>query len=301
MENRRIAAIDIGTNTLLMTVADVAEDGSMTILDDIHSIARLGQNVDASRIIQPEARKRAIAILINYKLKCNELNVQEIRAVGTSCLRDAANRDEVCTEFELALGSPIEVISGDEEARLCFVGTVENDAPTTIVDIGGGSTEIICGHGKEITFHKSLDIGAVRLTERYFRTLPPTTTQVQTAFDEVRATIYTIDKQLFYPIRAVAGTPTTLAAVTMGLDTYNPSKIHNYLLGALSIHILLRELLSNSLEEIRTIPGVHPGRADILPAGALILHEILNYADQLKCTVSIKGLRYGVLKEMAAM
>ncbi len=297
MKNHRIASIDIGTNTLLMTIADVSADG-MTILADTHSIARLGQDVDASKTIQPEAVKRAVEILKRYKERLDELDVHRIRAVGTSCLRDAQNRDEVCKEFESALGCPVEVITGDEEARLCFIGTVENDEPTTVLDIGGGSTEIISGRNQEITFRTSLDIGAVRLTEKYFRNLPPTTSQVQAAFDEVREAIHTIDKELFYPLRVVAGTPTTLAAVCLGLEQFDAAKIHNYPLSTLSVHILLRQLADSTFDELISMPGVHPGRADILPAGTLILHEFLRYTEQLKCTVSVKGLRYGVLKEM---
>lgn len=297
MKNHRIAAIDIGTNTLLMTVADVSENG-LDVIGDIHSIARLGQDVDASKTIQPEAVKRAVEILGKYSDHLNKIGVQTIRAVGTSCLRDAQNRNEVCKEFEAVLGCPIEVISGEEEARLCFIGNVENDEPTTILDIGGGSTEIISGRDKEITFRTSLDIGAVRLTEKYFRNLPPTTSQVQSAFDEVREAIHSIDKELFYPIRAVAGTPTTLAAICLGLEKFDAAKIHNYSLSTLSVHILLRQLADSTFDELISMPGVHPGRADILPAGTLILHEFLRYTEQVKCTVSVKGLRYGVLKEM---
>ncbi len=297
MEHHRIASVDIGTNTLLMTIAD-ATDSGLDIIDDIHSIARLGQDVDASKTIQPQAVNRAVEILERYKERCSELGVEKIRAVGTSCLRDAINRDEVCAEFEQVLGCPVEVISGDEEARLCFMGTVENDEPTTVLDIGGGSTEIISGKGNEISFRTSLDIGAVRLTEKYFKNLPPTTSQVQAAFDEVREVIHSIDKELFYPLRAVAGTPTTLAAVCLGLETFDKSKIHNYPLSTLSVHILLRQLVDSTYDELVEIPGVHPGRADILPAGTLILHEFLRYTEQVKCMVSVKGLRYGVLKEM---
>ncbi|MBS1537553.1 MAG: Ppx/GppA family phosphatase [Bacteroidetes bacterium] len=300
MKSRKIAAIDIGTNTLLMTIAEVFPNGEMTILEDIHSIARLGQNVDSSGKINDEAQNRASEILLNYKKRCNELNIDVIRAVGTSCLRDAINQKEVCHEFEHILGCPIEIISGDEEARLCFIGTVENDTPTTVLDIGGGSTEIISGYGNEIVFRKSLDIGAVRLTERFFKRLPASTNDVQSAFDEVRAIIGTIDKSMFYPLRVVAGTPTTLAAICLGLEQYNVQKIHNYPLGTLSVHIVLRELLDSTLEEIIEMPGVHKGRADILTAGTLILHEFLHYTEQLKCIVSTKGLRYGILKEMAS-
>ena len=299
MNTQRIAAIDIGTNTLLMTIADVSIHGEVTIIDDIHSIARLGQNVDSSRNIQLDAQQRASSILSSYKQRCNELNVEKIKAVGTSCLRDSANQTKTCTEFGQILGCEIEVISGEEEARLCFIGTVENNEPTTIIDIGGGSTEIISGYGDTIVFRKSLDIGAVRLSERYFKKLPASTANVQSAFDEVRALIQTIDKQFFFPLRVVAGTPTTLAAICLGLEHYNAQKIHNYSLGTLSVHIILRELLELTLDEIIEMPGVHKDRADILTAGTLILHEFLHHSDQLKCTVSTKGLRFGILKEMA--
>lgn len=295
------ASIDIGTNTLLLTIARRdAERSKLTVLEDIHSIARLGQGVDAARIIHEDAIVRAETILLRYQNLCREYSVDSLRAVATSCLRDAANRIDVCLRLAAALGYPVEVISGDEEARLCFLGSIEDDSPTTIIDIGGGSTEVISGKDGAIEFRTSIDIGAVRLTERYFKELPASHECITQAQAEIRKAVSIVPHAALYPIRAVAGTPTTLAAMALHLTEYNADVIHNYCLSYDDIAARTSQLLSLTPSEIRQIPGVHPKRADILPAGALILRSILDYASAQCCMVSTKGLRYGVLYERAA-
>lgn len=298
--NQTIASVDIGTNTVLLTIAQRSQsDGSLTILEDFHSIARLGQGVDSVRIIQQDAILRAESILLKYRELCAKYKVGSIRAVGTSCLRDAANRDEVCLRLSQTLGARVEVISGDEEARLCFLGSIENDFPTTIVDIGGGSTELISGKDGEIEYRTSIDIGAVRLTERYFKELPPSKENVNQALQDIKQALSVLPRSKMYALRAVAGTPTTLAAMVLKMPDFNADAIHNFQLYYEDIQTIASKLSQLTLAEIITIPGVHPGRADILLAGVLILTSIMEYSRQTICTVSTKGLRYGVLKEMA--
>ncbi len=300
--NQTIASVDIGTNTVLLTIAQRSQsDGSLTILEDFHSIARLGQGVDSVRIIQQDAFLRAESILLKYRELCTKYEVGSIRAVGTSCLRDAANRDEVCLRLSQTLGARVEVISGDEEARLCFLGSIENDFPTTIVDIGGGSTELISGKDGEIEYRTSIDIGAVRLTERYFKELPPSKENVNQALQDIKQALAVLPRSKMYALRAVAGTPTTLAAMVLKMPDFNADAIHNFQLYYEDIQTIASKLSQLTLAEIITIPGVHPGRADILLAGVLILTSIMEYSSQTICTVSTKGLRYGVLKEMAKL
>jgi len=299
--NQTIASVDIGTNTVLLTIADVSPSHrTLQVLEDIHSIARLGQNVDSSGVIHEDSILRAQNILEKYRTMCEDQGVSVIKAVGTSCLRDASNRQYVCERLSDSIGTQVEVISGDEEARLCFLGTVENDFPATIVDIGGGSTEIISGKDGVIEFRMSIDMGAVRLTERYLKKLPATNADLQCAVADIQNALSSLpDSAAVYDIRAVAGTPTTLAAMVLQLTQFEATLINNYQLSYTDIDTIARKLSELSIDEIVQLPGVHPKRADILLAGVLILKEIMKFAGKTSCSVSTKGLRYGVLKQLA--
>ncbi|MBK9246903.1 MAG: Ppx/GppA family phosphatase [Ignavibacteria bacterium] len=300
--NPKFASIDIGTNTVLLTIAELSPiNGSLTILDDVHSIARLGQGVDTTGKIAEEAISRVENILKNYRTICDEYSEITIKAVGTSCLRDASNSREVCDRLSLAIGVSIEVLSGDEEARFCYIGTVEDDSPATIIDIGGGSTEIISGRNGTIEFGTSIDIGAVRLTERYFNELPVSDEIIEYAKGEIYRALTSLPQFEFHAITAVAGTPTTVAAMVLQLKDYNAELIHNYQLYYKDIQQVATQLSTLTKEEIIALPGVHPKRADILLAGVLLLKSIMEFSGRNVCTVSTKGLRYGVLKEMTTL
>lgn len=290
------AAIDIGTNTLLLTVGERLPDCTVRILRDEHSIARLGAGVDAAGNIGREAIGRAAEILRRYRNICDEADVNLVAAVGTSALRDAANRDEVCAELGSVIGTEIRIIDGETEAALSFSGSVECAESAIVLDIGGGSTEIIAGRGGTIEYRTSMNIGAVRLTERFFGSFPP-------APEMVAAVSEAISEQLpvgipAYPMTAVAGTPTTLAAIALELQVFSPEKVHNFHLTLETVRSLAEMLLRKPLPEILALPGVHPQRADILPAGALILKVAMEKFGYSHCTVSTRGLRFGVLEEM---
>ncbi|GAB1430755.1 Ppx/GppA phosphatase family protein [Ignavibacteria bacterium] len=290
----RVAAIDIGTNTLLMTIGERTHGGTLRVLRDEHSIARLGAGVDAAGNIGSEAIERAANILRHYRTICDELNVQTVVAVGTSALRDAANRDKVCAALGNIIGAEIRVIDGATEAALSFRGTTESNAPAVVIDIGGGSTEIIAGRNCLIEYRESVNIGAVRLTERFFDTLPPK-----------KETVYAVTEFIFrqlpdtlptyHPI-AVAGTATTLAAIACG--GFFPERIYGYKLSLDEATAITERLLRLSPPEIIAIPGVHSQRADILPAGAVILISIMKKFNLNACTISTRGLRFGVLLEI---
>lgn len=291
------AAIDIGTNTLLMLIGE-EQNGVLKIIRDEHSIARLGEGVDAFKTIQPQAIERAVMILKKYREICDKLGVSQIRAVATSAMRDAKNREEVCENFKNILKKDIEIISGDEEAQMSFAGTVENSELSTVIDIGGGSTEIITGKTPQIQSRISINIGAVRMTERFLKEKPALKENIAAAQNEIRRQLLKAGKRETGILYAVAGTPTTLAAIGQGLKDFSRESIHGYVLKAETVEEILERLLKSSLEEIVKIPGVHPQRADILPAGALILKEILEFLKADSCVVSTQGLRYGVLKSM---
>jgi len=205
------ASIDIGTNTILMLIGEIKNNKIVRILNDEHSIARLGENVDASGIIQTSAIKRAGNILRHYYDLCSSLKVSQIRIVATSALRDAFNKDFVLAEFKKYINPEIEIISGEEEAELSFLGTVEDSSESIVIDIGGGSTEFIFGKNNNVNHRISTQIGAVRLTERFFKNHPPDTTQISLlnkyVRNELKNKLPNIQSSLCY---AVAGTPTTI-------------------------------------------------------------------------------------------
>jgi exopolyphosphatase / guanosine-5'-triphosphate,3'-diphosphate pyrophosphatase len=292
-----VAAIDIGTNTLLMTIGRREQNHSITILHDAHNIARLGEGVDENKMIQPQALARAVAILEEYRALCKEYHVDHIVAVTTSAVRDAANRSAVLEAMSSAVGAPILMISGEDEARYSFLGGAETDACVTVMDIGGGSTEFITGEHGDILFRKSLDMGAVRLTERFFTSLPPQPHEIEYAREFIQSLLRVVPSEKLSTLIGVGGTFTSLAAIHLHISEFTPSAIHWQTIPAFAIHRRTDELLSMTTEQLRSHPCIHPKRADILPAGALILSETLKRFSYTECTVSTKGLRYGLLWE----
>lgn len=295
----RIASIDIGTNTVLMLIAEAENSNRFRVLRQEYDVARLGQDVDKTGIINDDAIERTINILNRCNKICIEYNVEKIFCSGTSALRDAKNSAHVVKNIFDATGIKIEVITGDDEAYLSFIGAIEDDKRSFLIDIGGGSTEYIVGNIKELSFKKSLDIGAVRLTERFFSSQPPTLTEIANAENYIANLIKNEIKENINNIEyyyAVAGTATTIATSLNGYKDQEVDKIDGY---DLKYNDLLKmfELYSKSKkEDIITKYGVHHRRADLITAGALILKvsfEILNIQELI---VSSKGLRYGYLK-----
>src|SRR3989339_1446273 len=297
----RMAGIDIGTNTILMVIGEKNSDGELVFLQNEHSIARLGEGVDKTHVIKTEAIERARKILVNYKNICDENNVAKISSAGTSALRDAINRDDVIKILSEAIGTDIKVISGEEEARLSFLGTIENNKPCIVVDIGGGSTEFICGENQIVKLRYSLPIGAVRLTERYFKIQPANEDSVREAELFITESLNKIDTSQFKgELIGVAGTPTTLAAVVQELTKYVKEKVHGYILDFEKLHQIFNKLKNLNVDELKKIPGIHPDRADIITAGTLILLCIMKFLEINKCSVSTRGLRYGILIDLAS-
>ncbi len=312
----KIASIDIGTNTLLMVIGEqVSPQSDIVPLYDEHSIARLGEGVDKTGQISEEAFERAATIATTYRLLCSHEGIHRIEAVATSAVRDAANGEDICKRLSAILGTTVQTISGDEEAQFSFIGASESENKCTVVDIGGGSTEYVTGENKIILQRMSLQIGAVRLHERYLKSLPPSEETVANAREEIRRHLahlpqgktkgedtftdrgfQTGDRGLQTgEIVGVGGTFTTLAAIDLNLPVFDSTRVHNHILSAQAVSRITTYLLSNSLEELLKNPAIHPKRADILPAGALILEETLRFFAADSCKASTKGLRYGVL------
>jgi len=297
--NRKYAAIDIGTNTILMLIAEIDENGKLVVITDEHCIARLGEGVDRTKLINDNAISRASNVLNDYRDIIKKNNVDRIRIVGTSSLRDSINSDEVIRILEEIIENKIEIISGMTEAELSFLGVIEDKEPSVVIDIGGGSTEIIYGRDKHLFERNSIDLGAVRITERVFGIHPPSQEKIIEAREiltiELKKSIKEKYSGKYY---AVAGTPTTIAAIVQNLNIYDDSKVNGYELSRNEVENVFNRFLSMSIEEIINVFGIHPKRADIITAGTLILLTIMEHFSIENVIVSSHGLRYGVMKSL---
>lgn len=292
----RVASIDIGTNTILMLIADVDQNCNLKIVGDYHSIARIGQHLDKSWIISPDAEHRANEILKYYRSEFERLNVHKVFAVATSAMRKAKNSMLIKQILERTLGNQILIIDGETEATMSFIGSIEDDSRSVVLDIGGGSSEIIIGEKGKIEFKTSLDIGAVSITENYFNENPPHKSKISEASNLIKSTFESINPKLFSEkVYAVAGTPTTLAMCAQGLQHYDRNLVHNYFLELPTIQKFRVIFSSLNVEEIIEKYNIHPMRADIILAGTLILENFCDYFGLKGVFVSDKGLRYGVI------
>jgi exopolyphosphatase/guanosine-5'-triphosphate,3'-diphosphate pyrophosphatase len=282
----RVAAIDCGTNSIRLLVADASPDGS---LRDVHRemrIVRLGQGVDASGVLAPEALERTRVALADYTTVLRRKGTERVRMVATSATRDAANRDDFFGMVRDTLGVDAEVISGDEEAALSFVGAVGDldaeDGPFVVVDVGGGSTELVVGSlvdgTAQVADARSVDVGSVRITERCLHGDPPTAAEVAEArkvaagiLDEAFAAVPVSDVRTWV---GVAGTITTLSAVALGLDEYDSAAVHLSRLTGDDLHRVAGELLGASRAERGHYGAIHPGRIDVIGGGALIVETL---------------------------
>ncbi|HXV94903.1 MAG TPA: Ppx/GppA phosphatase family protein [Pseudonocardia sp.] len=283
----RVAAIDCGTNSIRLLVADVttSSDGAVH-LRDVHRemrIVRLGQGVDASGVLAPEALERTRAALADYTAVLRRKGTERVRMVATSATRDAANREDFFGMVRSTLGTDAEVISGDEEAALSFVGAVgdlePDDGPFVVVDVGGGSTELVVGDlvdGKaSVREARSVDVGSVRITERCLHGDPPTAAEVDEArrvatgiLDEAFDAVDTRDVRTWV---GVAGTITTLSGIAQRLPAYDPDAVHLSRLTLDDVHRVAEELLGMSRAQRAELGALHPGRIDVIGGGALIV------------------------------
>lgn len=303
MDNKstRIAGIDIGTNTILMLVAD-KKDEKISIVSDHNSIARLGQGVDKTHRINTDAVQRGIKILYKYSKVCKELKVDEVRAVATSSMRDAENNSDVLAEFEKTLGTDIKVISGEQEAFFSYSGAIESNENALVIDIGGGSTEIIYKSTSGILQSKSLQIGSVRLTERFVTNYPIQSDLIENIKSYI---LDSLVKSNLTPLSnicyAVAGTPTTIAKCLLGNDDFEINLINGFDLKIDDVKNLSKEFIELTPDEIILKYKIHSQRADVIAVGSLILQTIMEYFKINSCKVSAYGLRLGIIKEISPL
>jgi exopolyphosphatase/guanosine-5'-triphosphate,3'-diphosphate pyrophosphatase len=309
------AALDIGTNTLLMAIADLSPDALLggnpqnvsgqvapffshslirKVIADEHRIARLGEGVDRSQWICQAAIERASAIIREYRSIADAAGATARIAVGTSVFRAARNGAEVARILGMLWGAPVEVLSGQEEAELCYRGTVYHRERAAVLDIGGGSTELTIGEHSRILARNSIELGAVRLAERFWRSYPAPQEALNAAWQLAVETLAPFaELPAVERMYAVAGTPTTLALMAQDLQHNNWQRAEGYILKRTAIERLWQQLAAASLEELRSIPSVHPQRADILPAGVLLLRAAIDVLGVDAAIVSTRGLRYG--------
>jgi exopolyphosphatase/guanosine-5'-triphosphate,3'-diphosphate pyrophosphatase len=281
----RVAAFDCGTNSLRLLVADVdPRAGTLVDVDRRMEVVRLGAGVDRTGRIDADAMTRALAVTRSYAQLCWQLGVQRYRFVATSATRDAENRDEFVDGVRGLLGIAPEVISGQEEAHLSFVGATsglgrEHELPYLVVDLGGGSTEFVLGTSHGVLASRSVDVGCVRLTERHLAGDPPSAEQIAAASTDIDAAIdlAAVDVPLAKAgtLIGLAGSVTTVTAHALGLQRYDPARIH---LSVLPVDDVLRScgaLLASTRRQRAAMPFLHPGRADVIGAGALVWSRIV--------------------------
>lgn len=296
----RIASLDIGTNTILLLIADVEDNRIVRVVHEGHEIARLGEGVHASRIISPAAFNRALRILSAYKEAIDTHNVDVTITAGTSALRDAANSREFCAFIQERLALSIDIISGDDEARWTYLGALsgfpEPRQQYAVIDIGGGSTEIIGGDARHIIQKESIDVGAVRMTELFALDASPPQRRIEEASSWLRTQLSAAriaDLAHAFAI-GVAGTATTLAAVDLNLQTFDAARIAGVVLSRQAVDTIVDRFKSMTVGEIASLPQVHAGRADVILGGGLILSEFLHAGGFDSIAVSDRGLRYGL-------
>ncbi len=300
----RVATIDIGTNTVLLLVAEARADGTLEPILERATITRLGQGVDKTKALAPEALARTTTCIDAYADLILAHGVTAIDVVGTSAMRDAAGGADLAAYVKNKLGVPARVISGEEEARLTFEGALVglNVGPrATVFDIGGGSTEVVQGTcasptaDARVEFAVSYDMGSVRMTERHLHHDPPTSEECAQATADIDAIAKTLPPlaQGERPV-AIAGTMTTLAAIAIDLAPYDSARIHGLELEVATLVATTERLLRLPLAERRNVRGLEPKRADVIVGGALVATRLLKRWGAERVTFSDRGVRWGL-------
>jgi exopolyphosphatase/guanosine-5'-triphosphate,3'-diphosphate pyrophosphatase len=295
---RRVGAVDIGTNSTRLLVADVSESGGIAEVERLLEITRLGDRVDAERRLTDEAIARVDAVLARYAARVAELEAAPVLAVATSAARDAANGLEFLNSAAARHGLVPRLLTGEEEAEMTYRGVCSRQAVaagTLICDIGGGSTELILGGPDGVRDRASLDIGCVRLSERHLHADPPTPAQVCAVRAEAAAKLPAELTDAARGLVGVAGTVTTLATIDMGLECEIPEALDGHRLHAAAVERLLGELAALPLEQRRRVRGLMPERASTIVAGSAILAAIVTATGADVVVVSERDILHGAV------
>lgn len=295
----KVAALDLGSNTFLCLICEVEHLAITKTYSDEVQVVRLGQGLSASKKFHPDALVRARECLSKFKTSIDQHRPEKVLAMATSAARDAENKNElfqICSDLNI----PIEIIPGEKEADITYRGATSGQSSNSyrlIVDIGGGSTEFIFGHGPQINFAKSFDIGCVRLTEKFILSQPTPDVQIENCRSFIKNAIAVLPEIKVENILAVAGTPTTLAAVEIG--KFSVDLIDGYEMNLESLEQWLHRLSGQTVQEKINL-GFPTGRADVMLVGILILIETLKKVSLSKIVVSTRGVRHGVALELAS-
>ena len=304
---RRAAAIDIGTNSVLLLIAELRGERVEALVERA-TITRLGQDVDRTRRLAPEACARTLSCLQQYAHIIEQMHVERVAVVGTSAMRDAEGGDDFVIDAERVLGTRPRVIAGTEEAHLSYAGALAGlgvAGDVVVCDIGGGSTEIITGSvagtNRTVSSAISLDIGSVRLFERHVTSDPPSAEQLQAVRADIQNALSGVPRpSLATTLVGVAGTITTLAAIEQGLIRYDPALVHGARLERPTVQHLLLRLRVLSVAQRKMLPGLDPARADVIVTGAAIATELLTWSGSEELVVSDRGVRWGLILGMLA-
>ena len=304
----RLAAVDMGTNSTRLLVAEAdggGPAGPLTTIERHMHITRLGQGVNATGRLHPDAVERTLAVLRKYRDVMDATGVEGLRATATSAARDAANRDELVGPATEILGTAPEVITGHEEGHLTFLGATAGLAepgPYLVVDIGGGSTEFVVGTDRP-EGAISIDVGCVRLSEAFLHSDPPAPEELSAAISVVGDHLADVDRALPAAAAAktligVAGTVTTVAAVEMGLPAYDPERIHGFRLTREAAEDVFRTLATESAAQRRHNPGLEAERVDVIVGGTAVLVAVLRHYDCDEMLVSEADILDGLIRSM---
>ena len=303
----RLAAIDIGTLTCRLLVADVNLPGEFKEIDADRRILQLGEGVDQHKRLSEEAMDRVVSALKEWKERTAKYDLEALAIVATSAVRESENRREFLTRVKQETGWDVEILTGEEEAQRTLLG-IRFGLPSTItdflgLDIGGGSTECILARKGQTPLVISLDLGVVRLLERVFHHDPPTAQEIQSAevcIDEQLAKVrQAFGKIPSIPLVGTAGTVTTLAAMAQHLKQYDRTRVHNYAFTFSTVKSLEKDLVTKRGLARLAIPGLEPGREFVIVAGTVILRRLMETFDCESCLVSDYGLREGILVDLA--
>jgi exopolyphosphatase/guanosine-5'-triphosphate,3'-diphosphate pyrophosphatase len=302
-----IAVIDIGTNSTRLLLGEV-HDTRVEQLERRSTVTRLGQGVDSSGRLADEAMKRVFDVLAEYKQAIDEHGATKVVVLATSAVRDSDNGDDFRAAVKERFGFELRTISGDEEARITFLGATsareDGDEPTLVIDIGGGSTEVVTGRDGEVEAHVSLQLGVVRHSERHLHSDPPAHHELEALADDVRATLAGgLPESVRSGVEAgiaVAGTPTSCAAIAQELDPYDPARVEGYVLDLGVLEMQLALLAELPLERRRKLRGLHPDRAPTIVAGVEILIEALRSTGLSRITASERDILHGAALHAAS-
>jgi len=288
----RVGAVDLGTNSTRLLVAEV-DDGRVTEIVRRLTITRLGQGVDEQRELLPVAIGRVHAALEGYAAEATALGAERVLAVATSAVRDATNGPWFLQKLGARYGWVTSLLDGEAEARMTFRGVTSDrtlQAETLMVDIGGGSTELLIGGTGGVSFSTSLQAGCVRVTERFLASDPPAAAELEAAAAHVRALLPALG---FGAAIGVAGTVTTVAAIDLGLDAYEPELIHGHRISRAATERVLADLAALPLAERERVPGLESARAPVIVGGLVILREVLEHYDLAEIEASERDILHG--------